>query len=61
MMPRSKMRPPIGRERAVVGRAGAHIVTCRKIIPVGIRRAKGVKANRNDPRGDSVRSNGHRM
>jgi len=52
MMPRRKMRPPIGQERAVVGRSGANIGTCRKIIPVGIRRTKGVKADRND---------GHRM
>ena len=32
-----------------------------KIVPVGIRRARGVKANRNNPRGDSARSNGRRM
>ena len=61
MMPRRNMRPPIGRERAVVSRSGAHEVTCRKIIPFGIRRAKGGKVNRNDPRGDSARSNGRRM
>ena len=59
MMPGRNMRPPIGPER--VSRSGAHEVTCRKIIPFGIRRAKGGKVNRNDPRGDSARSNGRRM
>jgi hypothetical protein len=62
MMPRRKMRPPIGGERAVGSRSGAHEVTCRKIIPFGIWRANGVKANRNDPHGDSARSsNGRRI
>jgi len=48
MMPIRKMRPSIGWERAVVGRSGANIGTCQKIIPVGIRRTKGVKADWND-------------
>ena len=55
MMPRRKMRPPIG------SRSGAHIGTCQKIIAVGIRRAMGAKATRNDSHGDSARSNGCRI